>query len=58
MTGRFGHENLASGDSLCYGVGALLAWNFTLDEMIVRPQPNAFGRAVARRRWPVERRPQ
>ena len=45
---------LASGDPLCYGVGALLARNFALEEMIVLPQPSAFSLAAARLVWPLE----
>src|SRR5579875_2419683 len=45
---------LASGDPLCYGVGALLARNFAPDEMIVLPRPSAFSLAAARLTWPLE----
>ena len=45
---------LASGDPLCYGVGALLVRNFAPEEMIVLPQPSAFSLAAARLLWPVE----
>ncbi len=45
---------LASGDPLCYGVGALLARNFATDEMIVLPRPSAFSLAAARLHWPIE----
>lgn len=44
----------ASGDPLCYGVGALLARNFAHEEMIVLPQPSAFSLAAARLLWPLE----
>ena len=45
---------LASGDPLCYGVGALLSRNFANDEMIVLPRPSAFSLAAARLAWPIE----
>jgi precorrin-6B C5,15-methyltransferase / cobalt-precorrin-6B C5,C15-methyltransferase len=45
---------LASGDPLCYGVGALLARNFAPTEMIVLPAPSAFSLAAARLLWPLE----
>ncbi|HVA15066.1 MAG TPA: precorrin-6y C5,15-methyltransferase (decarboxylating) subunit CbiE [Stellaceae bacterium] len=45
---------LASGDPLCYGVGALLARNFSPEEMIVLPRPSAFSLAGARLLWPIE----
>lgn len=45
---------LASGDPLCYGVGALLARNFDPSEMIVLPSPSAFSLAAARLVWPLE----
>lgn len=45
---------LASGDPLCYGVGALLARNFAPEEMIVLPRPSAFSLAAARLLWPIE----
>lgn len=45
---------LASGDPLCYGVGALLARHFGPDEMIVLPSPSAFSLAAARLLWPLE----
>jgi precorrin-6Y C5,15-methyltransferase (decarboxylating) len=45
---------LASGDPLCYGVGALLARHFRPDEMIVLPSPSAFSLVAARLLWPLE----
>ncbi len=45
---------LASGDPLCYGVAALLARNFSPDEMIVLPRPSTFSLAAARLLWPLE----
>jgi len=45
---------LASGDPLCYGVGAMLARHFAADEMIVLPAPSAFALAAARLLWPLE----
>jgi precorrin-6Y C5,15-methyltransferase (decarboxylating) len=44
---------LASGDPLCYGVGAMLARHFPPDEMLVLPQPSAFSLAAARLVWPL-----
>src|SRR6202166_2154480 len=37
---------LASGDPLCYGVGATLARQFPGEEMVVLPQPSAFSLAA------------
>jgi precorrin-6B C5,15-methyltransferase / cobalt-precorrin-6B C5,C15-methyltransferase len=45
---------LASGDPLCYGVGAMLARAFAPEEMIVLPAPSAFALAAARLTWPRE----
>ncbi|HZT51774.1 MAG TPA: precorrin-6y C5,15-methyltransferase (decarboxylating) subunit CbiE [Stellaceae bacterium] len=45
---------LASGDPLCYGVGAMLARCFAPDEMIVLPAPSAFALAAARLTWPQD----
>lgn len=45
---------LASGDPLCYGVGALLARHFDTEEMIVLPNLSAFSLAAARLLWPLE----
>jgi precorrin-6Y C5,15-methyltransferase (decarboxylating) len=45
---------LASGDPLCYGVGALLARHFKPEEMIVLPSPSAFSLAASRLLWPQE----
>lgn len=44
---------LASGDPMCYGVGAMLARRFTSSDMIVLPQPSAFSLAAARLLWPL-----
>lgn len=44
---------LASGDPLCYGVGAMLAQHFSTDELLVLPQPSAFSLAAARLVWPL-----
>lgn len=56
IAARRGHRVavLASGDPLCYGVGALLARNFAPAEMIVLSRPSAFSLAAARLKWPVE----
>ncbi len=45
---------LASGDPLCFGVGALLARHFDPTEMIVLPGHGAFSLAAARLLWPLE----
>jgi precorrin-6B C5,15-methyltransferase / cobalt-precorrin-6B C5,C15-methyltransferase len=45
---------LASGDPMCYGVGAMLARAFAPDEMIVLPAPSAFALAASRLKWPLE----
>ncbi|HKT18086.1 MAG TPA: precorrin-6y C5,15-methyltransferase (decarboxylating) subunit CbiE [Stellaceae bacterium] len=45
---------LASGDPLCYGVGALLARCFGPDAMVVLPSPSAFSLAAAQMLWPLE----
>ncbi len=45
---------LASGDPLCYGVGAMLARSFAPEEMTVLPAPDAFALAASRLRWPRE----
>lgn len=44
---------LASGDPMCYGVGAMLARHVPPDEMLVLPQPSAFSLAAARLVWPL-----
>jgi precorrin-6Y C5,15-methyltransferase (decarboxylating) len=56
IAARRGHRVavLASGDPLCYGVGALLAGSFVPEEMIVLPRPSAFSLAAARLHWPIE----
>jgi precorrin-6Y C5,15-methyltransferase (decarboxylating) len=45
---------LASGDPLWYGVGAVLARHFPIDEMTIVPQPGAFSLAAARLGWAIE----
>lgn len=45
---------LASGDPLCYGVGAMLARHFRREEMLILPQTSAFSLAAARLVWPLE----
>jgi precorrin-6Y C5,15-methyltransferase (decarboxylating) len=45
---------LASGDPMCYGVGAMLARRFDPAEMNILPQPGAFSLAAARLAWPLE----
>jgi precorrin-6Y C5,15-methyltransferase (decarboxylating) len=45
---------LASGDPLWYGIGALLARRFSIDEMTIVPCPGAFSLAAARLGWAIE----
>ena len=45
---------LASGDPLWYGIGAVLARRFPLDEMTIVPHPGAFSLAAARLGWAIE----
>ena len=42
---------LASGDPLCYGVGARIVTRFAPDEFVVMPSPSAFSLAAARLGW-------
>lgn len=44
---------LASGDPLWYGVGAVLARQFSREEMTIVPQRSAFSLAAARLAWPL-----
>jgi len=44
---------LASGDPLCYGVGALLLDRFGREAVLVLPAPSAFSLAGARMGWPL-----
>jgi precorrin-6B C5,15-methyltransferase / cobalt-precorrin-6B C5,C15-methyltransferase len=45
---------LATGDPLCYGVGAMLLRSFDPAELTFLPQPSAFSLAAARLAWPLE----
>ncbi|MGI9506456.1 MAG: precorrin-6y C5,15-methyltransferase (decarboxylating) subunit CbiE [Geminicoccaceae bacterium] len=45
---------LASGDPMCFGVGALLAKRFAADEMQILPTASAFSLACARLGWPLQ----
>ena len=45
---------VASGDPLCYGVGAMLLREFAPEEVILHPAPSAFSLAAARLKWPLE----
>lgn len=45
---------LASGDPMCFGVGALLAKRFATDEMQILPAASAFSLACARLGWPLQ----
>ncbi len=45
---------LASGDPFLHGVGAMLARQVPVDEMIVVPAPSAFSLAAARLGWPLQ----
>ncbi len=42
---------LATGDPMCYGVGAILARHFALDDLTIIPAPSAFSLACARLGW-------
>ncbi len=44
---------LATGDPLCYGVGALLLRHFPMEEMRFVPARSAFSLAAARLGWPL-----
>ena len=44
---------LASGDPLWYGVGAVLARHFPINEMTILPHPGAFSLAAARLGWAI-----
>jgi precorrin-6B C5,15-methyltransferase / cobalt-precorrin-6B C5,C15-methyltransferase len=44
---------LASGDPMCYGVGAMLSRHFAAEEMLVIPSPSAFSLAAAALVWPL-----
>ncbi len=44
---------LSSGDPLWYGVGAVLAARFPVNEMIILPHLSAFSLAAARLGWPL-----
>ncbi len=44
---------LASGDPMCFGVGATLIRRFSIEEMTVIPAPSAFSLACARLGWPL-----
>ena len=45
---------LASGDPMCFGVGATLARHVPADETTVLPAPSAFGLAAARMGWSLQ----
>lgn len=42
---------LASGDPMCYGIGATLLRRIAIDEMTIIPAPSAFSLACARLGW-------
>ncbi|MBD1825655.1 precorrin-6y C5,15-methyltransferase (decarboxylating) subunit CbiE [Cyanobacteria bacterium FACHB-DQ100] len=42
---------LASGDPMCYGIGATLVRRIAIDEMIIIPAPSAFSLACSRLGW-------
>jgi len=44
---------LASGDPLWFGVGAVLARHFPVDEMTILPHPGAFSLVAARLGWAI-----
>ena len=43
---------LATGDPMCYGIGASLCKAFPIQEMIILPSPSALSLACARMGWP------
>lgn len=45
---------LATGDPMCFGLGATLSRRYPADEMTVLPVPSAFALAAARLNWPLE----
>lgn len=45
---------LASGDPMCFGVGAMLARRFSAGEMRILPAASAFSLACARLGWPLQ----
>jgi precorrin-6Y C5,15-methyltransferase (decarboxylating) len=45
---------LASGDPLCFGVGATISRHLSADEFSVLPAPSAFSLAAARLGWPLQ----
>lgn len=45
---------LASGDPLCFGVGATISRYLSADEFSVLPGPSAFSLAAARLGWPLQ----
>lgn len=42
---------LATGDPMCYGVGATMSRRFAVSEMVIHPHPGAFELACARLAW-------
>jgi precorrin-6B C5,15-methyltransferase / cobalt-precorrin-6B C5,C15-methyltransferase len=44
---------LASGDPMCYGIGATLTHRIPIAEMTIVPSPSAFSLACARLGWPI-----
>ncbi|MGE0257212.1 MAG: precorrin-6y C5,15-methyltransferase (decarboxylating) subunit CbiE [Alphaproteobacteria bacterium] len=45
---------LASGDPMWYGIGALLARHFPIDEITIVPHPGVFSLAASRLGWAIE----
>jgi len=45
---------LATGDPMCFGVGATIARHIPPGEMTVIPAPSAFSLAAARLKWPLQ----
>lgn len=45
---------LATGDPMCFGLGATLSRRYPAEEMLVLPAPSAFSLAAARLGWPLQ----
>ncbi|MGU9956500.1 MAG: precorrin-6y C5,15-methyltransferase (decarboxylating) subunit CbiE [Arenicellales bacterium WSBS_2016_MAG_OTU3] len=45
---------LASGDPMCFGIGATLTRHLEANEMLILPQPSAFSLASAKLCWPQQ----
>ncbi len=45
---------MATGDPMCFGLGATLSRRYRAEEMLVLPTPSAFSLAAARLGWPLQ----